>query len=157
MNPFECGQSNPHDKGLLEDTLKEHNLFDSLEQIYNMDESGMPLDPRPPNVIPKRGQKKVRYRVSEKKKQITILGCANALGQAIPPTVIFEGEYLNLQWTEGEVKGMYCIVDCRFSVLTCQKCIACKCDAVLQSKVDSITRRYILRHKWQRLDGPGVV
>ena len=111
MNPFECGQSNPHDKGLLEDTLKEHNLFDSLEQIYNMDESGMPLDPRPPNVIPKRGQKKVRYRVSEKKKQITILGCANALGQAIPPTVIFEGEYLNLQWTEGEVKGMYCIVD----------------------------------------------
>jgi len=65
---------------LLEDTLKEHNLLDSPEQIYNMDESGMPLDPRPPNLIQKRGQKKVRYRVSEKKKQITILGCANALG-----------------------------------------------------------------------------
>ena len=32
-------------------------------QIYNMDESGVPLDPRPPNVIAKHGQKKVRYRV----------------------------------------------------------------------------------------------
>jgi len=75
----------------LEDTLKEHNLFDSPEQIYNMDESGMPLDPGPSNVIAKRGQKKVCYRVSGKKEQITILGCANALGQAIPPMVIFEG------------------------------------------------------------------
>ena len=49
---------------LLEDTLKEHNLLDAPAQIYNMDESEMPLDPRPPNVIAKRGQKKVRYRVS---------------------------------------------------------------------------------------------
>jgi len=53
-----------------------------------MDESGMLLDPHPPNVIAKRGQKKVRYQVSGKKEQITILGCANALGQAIPPMVI---------------------------------------------------------------------
>jgi len=53
-----------------------------------MDESGTPFDPRPPNVIAKRGQKKVCYQVLGKKEQITILGCANALGQAIPPMVI---------------------------------------------------------------------
>ena len=92
---------------LLEETLKEHNLMNTPAQIYNMDESGMPLDPRPPNVIAKRGQKKVRYRVSGKKDQITVLGCVNAVGQFIPPMVIFEGKYLNHQWTEGEVPGTY--------------------------------------------------
>ena len=33
------------------------------------------------------------------------MGCVNAIGQAIPPMVIFEGKYLNLQWTTGEVPG----------------------------------------------------
>ena len=39
--------------------------------------------------------------------QITVLGCVNAIGQSIPPMVIFEGKYLNHQWTEGEVPGTY--------------------------------------------------
>ena len=41
----------------------EHDLMSRPAQIYNMDKSGVTLDPRPPNVIAKRGQKKVRYRV----------------------------------------------------------------------------------------------
>ena len=36
----------------LEETLMAHNLSNTPGQIYNMDESGMPLDPRP-NVIAK--------------------------------------------------------------------------------------------------------
>ena len=79
---------------LLEDTLKEHDLFNSPAQIYNMDESGMPFDPRPPNVIAKRGQKKVRYRVSGKKEQITVLGCANACG--LHRRQQWEGEIVSL-------------------------------------------------------------
>ena len=90
---------------LLEDTLSEHDLMNHPAQIYNMDESGMPLDARPPNVIAKRGQKKVRYRQAGKKEQISVIACANAVGQSIPPMVIFEGKYLNLQWTVGEVPG----------------------------------------------------
>ncbi len=78
---------------LLEKTLKQDKLSTLPAQIYNMDESGMPLDPRPPNIIAKQGQKKVRYRVSGKKEQITVLGCANAIGQAIPPMIIFDGKY----------------------------------------------------------------
>ncbi len=60
-----------------------------------------------PNVVARRGEKKVRYRVSDKKEQITILDCVNALGQTVPPMVIFEGKYLNYQWTDGEVPGTY--------------------------------------------------
>ena len=67
----------------------------------------MPLDPRPPNVVAKCGQKKVRLRVSGKKEQITVLGCANAIGQVIPPMVIFEGKYLNYQWTRNKIPGTY--------------------------------------------------
>ena len=72
-----------------------------------MDESGIPLDPRTPKIVTKRGEKKVRYRVSGKKEQITVLGCVNAIGQSIPPMIIFEGIYLNHQWTAGEVPSTY--------------------------------------------------
>ncbi len=92
---------------LLEKTLEKYKLTNSPAQIYNMDETGMPLDPRPPNIVAKRGQKKVRQRVSEKKEKITVLGCANAIRQSIPPMVIFEGKYLNYQWTRNEVPGTY--------------------------------------------------
>jgi len=35
---------------LLDSTLKENHLEDGPDQIYNMDEIGMPLDTRPPNI-----------------------------------------------------------------------------------------------------------
>ena len=41
------------------------------EAIYNMDETGVPLEPRPPKVVAKRRQKKVRCRTSGHKAQIS--------------------------------------------------------------------------------------
>ena len=90
---------------LLEETMLAHDILKNPNQIYNMDETGMPLSPRTPNIVAKHGQKKVRYRTSGKKEQITIIACTNAAGQAIPPLVIFEGKYLNHEWTIGEVPG----------------------------------------------------
>ncbi len=75
--------------------------------MYNIDESGIPLDPRPLNIVAKSGQKKVRYRVSGKKEQITGIVCVNAIGNSIPPMIIFDGKYLNLLWTRNEVPGTY--------------------------------------------------
>ena len=57
------------------------------------------------NIVAKSGQKKVNYRQSGKKEQITVIGCGNAAGQSIPPMVIFEGKYLNHEWTVGEIPG----------------------------------------------------
>ena len=90
---------------LLKDVLEEHNLMESPGQIYNVDETGMPLDHRPPKVVTLRGQKKVRCRTSGNKSQITVIGCVSASGQAIPPFVIFDCKRLNKQWTYGEVNG----------------------------------------------------
>lgn len=90
---------------LLKSVLQEHELMQSPAQIYNVDETGVPLDHRPPNVLAKRGQKKVRYRTTGNKSQITVVGCVSATGQAIPPFVIFDAKCLNIEWTKGEVPG----------------------------------------------------
>ena len=66
-----------------------------------MGETGMPLEPCPPKVLTKKGQKKVRYQTSGKKEQITVIGCGNATRQAIPPlnTCIFAAKQVNYLWT----------------------------------------------------------
>ena len=94
-----------HYFSLLEDTLADHNLLNSPTQIYNVDESGVPFDPNPPNIVAKKGSKKVRYRTSGKKGQVTIVGCANAAGQVLPPMIIFDVKKINHAWTKDEVPG----------------------------------------------------
>ena len=90
---------------LLNDVMSEHELHDKPSQIYNVDKSGIPLDPRPPNIVAAKGTKKVRYQTSGRKGQMTIVGCASASGHAIPPMVIFDAQKLNPAWTKGECPG----------------------------------------------------
>ena len=67
-----------------------------------MDESGVPLNPRPPKVVTSKGRvtKKVRYHTSGRKGQITVVECANASGQVIPPMIIYDAARLNPAWTK---------------------------------------------------------
>ena len=46
---------------LINDVVTEHDLHSKPAQIYNVDESGIPFDPRAPNVVATTGTKKVRY------------------------------------------------------------------------------------------------
>ena len=85
----------------LKRILDENKLVDKPGQIYNMDESGIPLDHRSPCVLARKGQKKS----TGNKSQITIVRCINANGQALPPFIVFDAKYLNIQWTDGEVPG----------------------------------------------------
>ena len=52
-----------------------------------------------------RGTKKVPYQSSGRKGQITVVACANAAGQTIPPMVIYDAKKLNHAWTANEVPG----------------------------------------------------
>jgi len=61
----------------------------------------MPLDHRSPRVIARKGQRKVRYCTSGNKCQITIVVCINAIGQTMPPFIIFDAKNL----TRGEDPG----------------------------------------------------
>ena len=90
---------------LLKEVMEENDLMDKPGQIYSVDESGMPLDHRPPRILTTKGEKKVRYRTSGNKNQITMIGRVNAAGQAIPLFVIFDAKSLNMEWTRDEVPG----------------------------------------------------
>ena len=90
---------------LLELTLSENDLLDKPAQIFNIDETGMPLDPSPPSVIARRGQKHPSAVGSGDKTQITVLSCCSAAGYALPPFVIFDRKSLKPELTVGEVPG----------------------------------------------------
>lgn len=64
-----------------------------------MDETGVPLDMKPPKVICKRGQVKIHYN-SGNNSQVTVL---DATGQALPTFVII---CLKILWTRSEVSGI---------------------------------------------------
>ena len=76
-------------------TLEDNSLMNSLGQIYNVDETGMPLNHRPPNVVAKCGQKS-RVRTIGDKSQVTVVGCVSAVGQVIPPYIIFDTASLHV-------------------------------------------------------------
>ena len=69
---------------LLDDVLTKNMLKDKPGQIYNCDESGMPLQHKIPKVMSTKGTKKVHQVSFGNKTQITVLGCASAIGQVMP-------------------------------------------------------------------------
>ena len=70
---------------LLEQTVLENGLANKPSQIFNLDETGMPLDPKPLSVVAKKGQKYPAAVGSGDKSQIIVLSCCNAAGYAMPP------------------------------------------------------------------------
>jgi len=92
---------------LLNDVLTKNMLKDKPGQIYNCDESRMPLQHKIPKVVSTKSTKKVHQVSSGNKTQITVLGCATATGQGMPPMVVFTGKYFNhnIMLSRGEVPG----------------------------------------------------
>ena len=66
-------------------TLTDNDLIGKLAQIFNMDETGMPLDPNPFPVIAPVGCKHVSIMWSDDKTCITVVACCNASGSVNPP------------------------------------------------------------------------
>ena len=52
---------------LLKTTLEKHGLMNVPSRIYNMDESGMPFDHKPPKVVASKVMKKVHCHTSGNK------------------------------------------------------------------------------------------
>ena len=90
---------------LLEDTLVENGLLEKPRQIFNMDETGMPLDPLAPKVICRKGAKHPVSTTTGDKTQITVVSCCSAGGYTMPPMVIFDRKTLKPELTRGEVPG----------------------------------------------------
>ena len=97
---------------LLSQTLSEGELNTKPCQIFNLDETGMPLSPVPPKVIAKKGQKHPSSLINGGKGQVSILACVSAGGYCMPPLVIFSSRTLQDGMDIGEVPGtMYGLSD----------------------------------------------
>ena len=59
--------------------------------IWNMDESGLQMDFKPPKIIAKRGPRH-QSRTSGKRETITIIAAVNAAGGLVPPHLIAKGK-----------------------------------------------------------------
>lgn len=90
---------------MYEKVLVEYDLFDKPNQIFNMDETGMPLEHRPTKVVIKKGMKHPCCVTSGKKTNITVVGCVNAGGHCIPPMVIWNVKTMHSDMAAGEVRG----------------------------------------------------
>lgn len=88
---------------MLEDIVTKNSLPSG--RIFNLDETGMPLQHRPGKRIALRGQKHVNVLTSGNKTNITVLACVSASGFVMPPMVIYSRKNLNPELTRGEVDG----------------------------------------------------
>ena len=67
--------------------------------IYNMDEVGVHLEPRPPKIVAnKKPKKSLLSKTSGKKERITAVGYASATGQSTLPFLIFSGKQIKYLW-----------------------------------------------------------
>ena len=87
----------------LEETMEENGLTQRPCQIFNVDETGMPLQIKPNKVVHAKGIKKPSYISSENKATITVVGCVSASGHCIPPMVIWDRKTFKTELANGEV------------------------------------------------------
>ena len=91
---------------LLERTLIEAELMERPCQIFNLDESGFPLNPKPTKVISRKGAKDPVCFTSSEKSEIPVLSCCSAGGYAILLLVIFDRKSFKPEMSIGAVPGM---------------------------------------------------
>lgn len=76
----------------LEKVMAELQVFDKPDRLYNMDEKGCQLGlHHQKQVLAGKGSKRVHLVAPEHSENVTIVACGNAMGNAIPPMIIFKG------------------------------------------------------------------
>lgn len=90
---------------MLEATMAEYDLQAKPCQLFNMDETGLPLDPNPPKVVCAVGEKNPSSIRAGNKSQITAVGCVSAAGYCIPPMIIYDRKTLSRDMVKSEIPG----------------------------------------------------
>lgn len=90
---------------LLEETLQESGICDYPGLIYNMDESGFPLDPKPLKTVHRCGDKHPFSVSSGSKAQVTVAACISATGQSMSPLIVWKRKTMAPEMAHGEIPG----------------------------------------------------
>ncbi|KAK3104222.1 hypothetical protein FSP39_025431 [Pinctada imbricata] len=76
----------------LEKLVKELDLTNKPQFIWNADETGKQFQHNPVNVIAQKGARGIVSRTSDDRTNTTMMVCANAAGQFMPPMMIVKGK-----------------------------------------------------------------
>ena len=88
----------------LGDVMSKYDFHSNPQRIYNVDETGLQPEHRPPNVIAAKGSKPPAI-TSPRSTTVTVIGCANASGHSTPPFYIFKGKRHNADLMNGTAPG----------------------------------------------------
>ena len=88
--------------------MLKNDLNDKLNRIFNLDESGIPLQHCPRKRVAIKGQKHVNVFTSGDKTNVTVLACVSASGYALPPMIIFNCKTLAPELYRDEIQGTIC-------------------------------------------------
>lgn len=96
---------------LLKTILLDNGLMDKPANIYNVDETGLPLNNKPGYVLAAKGSKDVHKVTSgEKGENFTAIVCCNAEGNFLPPVCILKGVNKKAEWEDKMPPGSYIVM-----------------------------------------------
>lgn len=84
---------------LLQKTLHELDLMDKPSAIWNLDETSFSKDPEKTRIVGAKGHAATRMIASPGRDNTTVLLCGNALGEKMPPLIIYKGKNSWDTWT----------------------------------------------------------
>lgn len=83
---------------LLKSTLENFALLDKPNQVWNLDETAMSLDPSKTKVVGARGKPCSRTTSGPGREGTTVLAAASASGKKAPPLIIFKAKNIWNEW-----------------------------------------------------------
>lgn len=86
--------------------MDQMNLKNKPQLIYNMDEKGCRLTiHHQQTVLALKGTKRVHLIAPEHAENVTVVGCGNALGNSVPPMIIFKGQRMKPEFVDNLPPG----------------------------------------------------
>jgi hypothetical protein len=77
-----------------------HEDISSPENIWNVDETGCQDVPKATPVVGQKGEKAYCYVPADRGETMTFISCVSAVGNVLPPMVIFKGKRVQQKWKE---------------------------------------------------------
>ena len=88
----------------LERIMSKYDLKEKPHRTFNLDETGLQPELRPPNVIAS-SDSKPQSITSPRGTTVTLIGCINVIGSSLPPYFVFKGKRMNTDLMTGALPG----------------------------------------------------
>ena len=92
---------------MFQATMEEYDLLQKPCHLFNIDETGLPISPKPVKMVCRTGSKNPCCIDSGSKSQITVVGCVSAAGYCVPPMVVYNRKsyFVSSEMVQGEIPG----------------------------------------------------